>query len=140
MSQGTFQGGVSQLASRHCDGGLRDGTFLVVLLVSEAVVRGQSQGQLAIDFEYDERTVRLATEVAIMLTPYVAPGTPRDNVRLLAERIAKVAEKRYKDAWEPKEGIRCHTCDDMTTVPGNRVRVAVCNRCSVTGATPGSDG
>jgi hypothetical protein len=103
----------------------------------EEVVR---TGQLAIDFEYDERTVRLATEVAIMLTPYMAPGTPRDDVRSLAERIAKLSERRFKDAWEPKEAILCHTCDEATTVPGNRVRVAVCNRCSLDGSTPGSSG
>jgi hypothetical protein len=96
--------------------------------------------QLAIDFEYDERTVRLATEICLMLTPYLAPGTTRESARVLAERVTKVAEKRYKDNWEPKEAIRCHTCDDVTTVPGNRVRVAVCNRCSINGATPGSSG
>jgi hypothetical protein len=104
--------------------------------VEEATMKA---GQLAIDFEYDERTVRLSTEVAIMLTPYLAPGTPRDAVRLLADKIAKVAEARYKNAWEPKEGILCHTCDEMTT-PDNRVRVAVCNRCSIEGRTPGSSG
>lgn len=96
-------------------------------------------GQISIDFDYDERTVRLATEIAIMLTPHVSPGTPRENVRGLADRIAKLAEKRYKDAWEPTCEIRCHTCDEMT-VPKTRVRVVVCPRCSLHGSTPGSSG
>lgn len=97
-------------------------------------------GQLAIDFEYDERTARLATEVAILLTPQVAAEMSKDGVKKLAEKIARLAEQRYKDAWEPKEPIRCHTCDEMTTVPGNRVRVAVCDRCSLSGSSPGSSG
>ena len=96
-------------------------------------------GQLAIDFDYDERTVRLAGEVGIMLAPYLAPGTPREISRVLAERIAKVAERRYKYAWEPKEGIRCLTCDELT-FPENRVRVVVCVRCSLEGRTPGASG
>lgn len=99
-----------------------------------------AQGQLLIDFEYDERTARLAHEFGIILLPRVAPGTPANAVRDLAGRLAKLAEKRYKDAWEPKEPIRCHTCDDMTTSPGNRVRVAVCNRCSLEGRSAGSSG
>lgn len=96
-------------------------------------------GQIVIDFDYDERTVRLATEIAIVLTPYLAPGTTRETVQLLAERVTKIAEKRYKDAWEPACEIRCHTCDEMT-LPKNRVRVAVCLRCSLHGCTPGSSG
>ena len=96
-------------------------------------------GQLAIDFEYDERTVRLSTEIAILLTPYLAPGTPRESVQVLATRIAKLAEKRYHNVWEPTDLIRCHTCDELTD-PKKRVRVVVCPRCSFNGATPGSDG
>lgn len=98
-----------------------------------------SGGQLAIDFDYDERTARLATEIAIMLTPHILPDTPKDKIRLLADRLAQLAEKRYKDAWEPDCEIRCHTCDEMT-VPKTRVRVVVCSRCSMRGSTPGSSG
>jgi hypothetical protein len=98
-----------------------------------------SGAQIAIDFDYDERTVRLATEIAIMLTPYLSPGTPRDTARGLADRVAKLSEKRYKDAWEPTCEIRCHTCDAMTTQK-TRVRVVVCPRCSLHGSTPGSSG
>jgi len=96
-------------------------------------------GQLAIDFDYDERTARLATEIALMITPYVAPGTPRERVRELADRVARTAERRYKDAWEPSELIRCHTCDAETTQK-DRVRVVICPRCSMEGSTPGSRG
>lgn len=96
-------------------------------------------GQLHIDFDYDERTARLAVEIAILLTPRMAPGTTSETMRLLADRIAVLAERRFKDVWEPSEPIRCHTCDEMT-VKQNRVRVAVCVRCSVEGRTPGSRG
>lgn len=106
------------------------------MLVSMSTIDG---GQLAIDFDYDERTARLSAEIAIMLAPHVAPGTPRDAIRLLADRVARVAERRYKDAWEPDCEMRCHTCDEMT-VPRTRVRVAVCPRCSLQGRTPGSSG
>ncbi len=99
-----------------------------------------SGGQLSIDFEYDERTARFSQEVALLLVPRLALGTTKEAVRELAGRIAVLAERRFRDAWEPKEPIRCHSCDDMTTVPGNRVRVAVCNRCSIEGRTPGSSG
>jgi uncharacterized paraquat-inducible protein A len=96
-------------------------------------------GQLTIDFEYDERSARLATELALVLTPYLAPGTARETVRNLASRVAMLAEKRYRDAWEPQEPIRCHTCDEMT-FPKTRVRVAVCPRCSLEGRSVGSGG
>ena len=96
-------------------------------------------GQVLIDFDYDERTARLAKEVEIILLPRLMPGTPRDDSRELSERIAKLAERRYKDAWEPKEPIRCHTCDEMT-LPAGRVRVVVCARCSVEGRSVGSSG
>ncbi len=98
-----------------------------------------SAGQISIDFEYDERTARLAAEIAIMITPYLSPGTPKETAKGLAERVALVAEKRYKDAWEPACEIRCHTCDEMTS-PKTRVRVVVCPRCSMEAKTPGSSG
>lgn len=98
-----------------------------------------SQGQLGIDFNFDQRTVNLASEIGIILTPHLPPGTKNDLVKLLATRIAKLAEKRYKDQYEPKEPIRCHTCDEMT-LPNNRVRVAVCPRCSFEGRSVGSTG
>lgn len=96
-------------------------------------------GQITIAYDYDERTARLATEIGIMLTPYLLPGTPRETVQNLATRIALVSEKRFKDVWEPACEIRCHTCDDMT-VPKTRTRVAVCLRCATQGSTPGSSG
>jgi hypothetical protein len=96
-------------------------------------------GQLTIDLCYDERTPSLAREVAIMLAPHLAPGTKKETAQLLADRIAHLAEKRFRDFREPTEHIRCHTCDEMTTI-GNRARVAVCNRCSLEGRSVGSTG
>jgi hypothetical protein len=96
-------------------------------------------GQLSIDFCCDDRTRGLAREIAIMIAPHAAPGTKRETISLLAERVAKLAEKRYRDFQEPVEPIRCHSCDEMTTV-GNRIRVAVCNRCSLEGRSPGCGG
>lgn len=98
-----------------------------------------SGGQISIDFDYDERTSRLSAEIAIILTPHVLPGTPRETIRNLADRLATLAEKRYKDAWEPACDMRCHTCDEMT-MPKTRVRVVVCPRCSMQASTPGSSG
>ena len=92
-----------------------------------------------IDFDYDGRTPRLAQEVAIILAPHLAPGTTKEAVRDLASRIASLAERRYKDAFEPQDPIRCHTCD-VETLPKTRVRVAVCQRCAIEGRTPGSSG
>jgi hypothetical protein len=96
-------------------------------------------GQLTIDLFCDDRTRSLAREVAIMIAPYAAPGTKRETVQLLAERVAALAEKRYRDFQEPAEPVRCHTCDAMTVV-GDRVRVAVCNRCSLEGRSVGCTG
>lgn len=96
-------------------------------------------GQLTIDFCCDDRSQSLAREIAIMLAPHMAPGTKRDVSKLLAERVALLAEKRFRDFREPAEAMRCHSCDEMTTI-GNRVRVAVCNRCSLEGRSPGSSG
>lgn len=92
--------------------------------------------QVSIDFYCDERTASLAREVAIMIAPRAAPGTSSEAVAELAERISKLAERRFRDFREPAEPIRCHTCDDMTVV-GNRVRVVVCNRCSLEGRSSG---
>lgn len=98
-----------------------------------------ASGQLLIDFDYDERVVMFAKEVALMLAPHVAPGTKSETVKVLADRIAVLACRRWKDAHEPREEVRCHTCDELTTV-GNRVRVAVCNRCALTGRSVGAAG
>lgn len=95
-----------------------------------------SAGQ--IDFDYDGRTPRLAQEVAIMLAPHL-PGTTKEAALELAARIATLAEKRYKEAFEPVDPMRCHTCDEMT-IPKTRVRVVVCPRCALEGRTPGSSG
>jgi hypothetical protein len=96
-------------------------------------------GQVVIDFDYDERVVRLSREIAVMVAPHAAPGTKSETVKVLAERIAKLAHLRLRDAQEPTEDMRCHTCDEMTT-PKNRVRVAVCARCSLEGRSVGSAG
>lgn len=96
-------------------------------------------GQLLIDFDYDERVATFAREVAVMIVPYFAPGTKSEAVRLVADRVARLAGARWKDVYEPREPVRCHTCDEMTTV-GNRVRVAVCNRCSLIARSVGSSG
>lgn len=89
-------------------------------------------------FDYDERTVVLARELALMVAPYLAPGTTTDTTKALAERLAKAAEARYKYAHEPAEMV-CHLCDVLTT-PKDRVRVAVCVRCSLEPRSPGGAG
>jgi hypothetical protein len=96
-------------------------------------------GQLLIDFCCDERSQGLARELAIMVAPYLAPGTTTEMTKNLASRMALLAEKRFNDFREPPEPIRCHTCDEMTTI-GNRMRVAVCNRCSLEGRSVGGSG
>lgn len=96
-------------------------------------------GQLFLDFDYDERTVELAREVAVVLVPRMVPGTTVESTRALADRIAMMAYERYKNFQEPEGEIRCHTCDEMTTCR-NRVRVAVCARCALVGRSPGSGG
>ena len=95
-----------------------------------------SAGQ--IDFDYDGRTPRLAQEVAIMLAPHLLCAT-KEVTKELAARIATLAEKRYKEAFEPADPMRCHTCD-AETLPKTRVRVVVCPRCALEGRTPGSSG
>ena len=92
-----------------------------------------------IGFDYDGRTPRLAQEIALILAPHIGEGKAKDLTKELATRIAMLAEKRYKDALEPAEPIRCHTCD-AETLPKSRVRVAVCVRCATEGRTPGSSG
>ena len=96
-------------------------------------------GQLVIDFDYDDRTVRLASEFAVMLAPHLASGTTKEAVKVLTSRLAVLAGKRYSEFGEPPEPIRCHTCDEMT-IPKTRVRVAVCLRCSFEGRSVGSMG
>ena len=97
------------------------------------------QSQISIDFEYDDRIVKLAAEFSIMMAPHLAPGIPKKIVTTLAARMAMLAGKRVNKFVEPKEPMRCHTCDDMTQ-PDDRTRVVVCNRCSFTGGSPGSTG
>ena len=95
--------------------------------------------QLKIDFEYDDRVPRLALEVGIMVAPHLAPGTTREQSANLAARIAKLAAKRLEKHEEPREPIRCHTCD-VETKPDERARVVVCVRCGLEGGSPGSRG
>lgn len=96
-------------------------------------------GQLVIDFDYDERTARLASEFAVMLAPHLAPGTKKEVAQAVASRLAVLAGRRYAEFGEPTEPIRCHTCDEMT-IPKTRVRVVVCLRCSFEGGSVGSRG
>lgn len=96
-------------------------------------------GQLSIDFCCDDRSASLARELAIMIAPHLAPGTTSEATRTLASRAAVLAQRRFSDFREPAEPMRCHTCDEMTT-PANRVRVAVCVRCSLEGRSAGSSG
>ena len=96
-------------------------------------------GQLRLDFDWDDRIERLAKEYGIMLAAYVAPGTPRETTTNLAARMAILAGKRLERHEEPREEIRCHSCDAMTKHDG-RVRVVMCVRCAMAGGSPGSDG
>ncbi len=98
-----------------------------------------SQGQLKIDFDYDDRLPKLALEIGIMLAPHLAPGTTKSTTENLTARIAKLASRRLATYAEPQEAIRCHTCD-APTKPDERARVVVCVRCGLGGASPGSDG
>ena len=98
-----------------------------------------NRNQLKIDFAYDDGVERLATEFGIMLIPHVPSGTPRETIKTLAGRLAMLASVRLKKFDEPKELIRCHSCDCMTK-HDERARVVVCSRCALEGASPGSDG
>jgi formylmethanofuran dehydrogenase subunit E len=53
--------------------------------------------------------------------------------------MAILAGRRFAKLGEPEGPMRCHTCDEMT-VPKDRVRVAVCLRCSLEGRSVGSSG
>jgi hypothetical protein len=97
------------------------------------------QGQLPLDFDYDDRSERLAREVALMIVPFLAPGTKTETVKSLASKVAMVATRTFKDVGEPAEAIRCHLCD-ADTFPKTRVRIAVCPRCSMEPRSPGSSG
>ena len=98
-----------------------------------------SRNQLKIDFEYDDRVERLATEFGIMIIPHLPRGTPREAVKTLAGSLAMLASKRLARFEEPRELIRCHSCDHMTK-QDERARVVVCSRCALEGVSPGSDG
>lgn len=96
-------------------------------------------GQVAIDFEFDDRVPRLAKEIALVLVPHVSSDVSTESLRRLAERVAMLAGERLRHAWEPAEPMRCHTCDRLVG-PRERVRVVVCARCSLEGGSPGSAG
>lgn len=98
-----------------------------------------SRNQLKIDFDYDDRVERLATEFGIMIIPHLTPGTTRESVKSLAGSLAMLASRRLAKVEEPRELIRCHSCDHMT-LPDERARVVVCARCALEGASSGSDG
>ena len=95
--------------------------------------------QVKIEFEYDDRLPMLAAEFGVLLAPRLAPGTTLEEARKLATRLALLASKRLSKFDEPEEPVRCHSCD-VETGPEERVRVAVCPRCSLQGGSPGSDG
>lgn len=101
--------------------------------------RAIPQHQLTIDFDYDERVVKLATEFAIMMAPHLALGTSKATVNDLSARMALLAAKRVNRFEEPKEPMRCHTCDALVA-PADRTRVVVCVECGFSGGSPGSDG
>ena len=92
-----------------------------------------------IEFEYDDRVPTLAAEFGVMLAPRLASGTTTAQTKELAARLALLAAKRLSRLDEPKEPIRCHSCD-VETAPEERVRVVVCPRCALLGGSPGSDG
>lgn len=98
----------------------------------------QHREQLKIDWDYDDRAERLSMEFAIMITPHLAPGTPREKARDLAVRLALLACKRVSSHVEPPEPMRCHSCDALVG-PDERARVVACVRCAMRGS-PGSDG
>ena len=81
----------------------------------------------------------LAAEFGILLAPRLATGTTTEETKRLAARLALLAARRLSRFDEPEEPIRCHSCD-VETGPEERVRVAVCPRCSLQGGSPGSDG
>lgn len=95
--------------------------------------------QVKIDFEYDDRVPTLAAEFGVVLAPRLATGTSLEETKKLAIRLALLASKRLSKFDEPEEPVRCHSCD-AETGPRDRVRVAVCPRCSLLGGSPGSDG
>lgn len=95
--------------------------------------------QVKIDFEYDDRVPTLAAEFGILLALRLVTGTTTEETKRLAARLALLAAKRLSRLDEPEEPIRCHSCD-AETGPEERVRVAVCLRCSLQGGSPGSDG
>jgi|GEM_PF-1764304 hypothetical protein len=99
----------------------------------------QPEGQIKIDYDYDDRVERLAREYELILLSHVPPGTPRETTKNLAGRLAILAGKRLVRYEEPKEEIRCHNCD-AGTKHDERVRVVMCVRCALAGGTPGSDG
>jgi len=95
--------------------------------------------QMVIDFEYDDRVVKLALEIAIMMTPHLSPGMTTAQVTVLATKMAWKASKSMDKFAEPSEKLRCHTCDAMVG-PKERARTVVCLQCGLTGGSPGSDG
>jgi hypothetical protein len=95
--------------------------------------------QMSIDFEYDDRVVKLALELAIMMTPHLAPGFTTNQVTALATKMAWKAASSMDKFAEPSEKMRCHTCDAMVG-PKERARTVVCLQCGLTGGSPGSDG
>ena len=103
------------------------------------------RAQLAIDFDYDDRIVKLSQEIAIMLAPHLfrqpplSMGAHKTATLDMAARIAKLAFKRAKTFVEPQEDMMCHSCD-ATVGPEARTRVVVCLRCAFEGGSPGSSG
>jgi hypothetical protein len=102
-------------------------------------VIGQNQKQTTLDFEYDDRVVKLALEIAIMITPFMESGMTTSKITALATKISWKAAKTLDKFAEPSEKMRCHTCDAMVG-PKERARTVVCLQCGMTGGSPGCDG
>ena len=98
-----------------------------------------SPNQVKFDFDYDERMVKTATEVSIMVAPFLTNGLPKESVADLMARIVMLVSKRMNNFVEPPEPMRCHSCDAMVG-PKERARVVVCVRCGLEGRSPGSSG
>jgi hypothetical protein len=99
----------------------------------------ENRRQTTIDFEYDDRVVKLAAEFGLMMSPHLLSGTKMEVVNALTARMALLATKRLGKFVEPPETMLCHTCDAQVG-PTERARVVVCIPCGLHGGSPGSDG
>ena len=99
----------------------------------------ENRQQLAIDFDYDERHVKAAAELGILISPHLAAHISKATLNDLLARAVALVAKRVNKFEEPEELMRCHSCDNLVG-PKERVRAVVCVRCGLTGRSPGSSG